>query len=99
MIEKTIKSFRKQFPQYKGVGAKYPIFEDNPNYNQIIAFLSHSLSQCQEETREEIKAKWDDRIFRVKRGLTVEYGKGHNYTPNYEGIFEDILQSLSKPTK
>lgn len=39
---------------------------------------------------------WNIRIEEVKYGLDEEYGKSHSYSPNYEGIFDDILEQRKK---
>ena len=40
------------------------------------------------DLKKELKAKWDNRIEEVKKGLDEEYGESHSYYPNYEGIFD-----------
>ena len=42
--------------------------------------------------KQQLIGRWNKRIEEVKQGLDEEYGKGHNYTPNYEGIFIDLIQ-------
>ena len=48
-IEELKKEFDKQFPEFKGIGAKYPMFENNPVRTHIWQFIERSVQQAVEE--------------------------------------------------
>ena len=64
-IEEVKKEFDKQFPEFKGVGAKYPMFENNPVRTHIWQFIERSVHQAVEEKDKEIK--------RLKDVLDIAY--------------------------
>lgn len=59
-----VEEFRKQFPQFKGVGAQFPMFEETPVYTHVIKFIERSLEakdkECEERVKEErVKTRQD----------------------------------------
>ena len=52
--------FEEKFPPFRGIGARFPIFDTTPNRNHIIQFIRSLLASKQAEMEREI----DSLIFR-----------------------------------
>ena len=101
-INNIIKEFKEKFtinpnvePENHGLGAW--TIADIESF--LTLSLEKAIQEVREETIKEIKDKWNTRIEEVKQGLKEEYANQPYYEPNYEGIFEDILDTLSLKVK
>lgn len=45
MKDKILEQFDKEFPEFNGSGAQFPIFKNNPNREHIKQFLSQALDE------------------------------------------------------
>jgi len=54
-IEKTIAEFEKEFPQFRGVGAQHPIFNETPVYTHITQFIERALTNQLTALKEKIE--------------------------------------------
>ena len=66
--------FDKEFPPFTGIGARFPIFDENPNRNHIIQFIRQLLSQKYDEgyvARGVVEAK-------IKEGMEQEFKRTLN---------------------
>ena len=72
-------------------------FSEGENVKQ---FISQEIESARASEREslikKLKGQWGERIDEVKGGLDATYGSSHNYHPNYEGIFDELLSKLEK---
>lgn len=63
-------------------------------------FISQEIESARASERKalikKLKRQWGERIDEVKGGLDATYGSSHNYHPNYEGIFAELLSKLEK---
>lgn len=48
-VEDKIDEFKKKYPQFRGVGAKHPIFNETPVYTHVINFLRTALNEAYEK--------------------------------------------------
>ena len=53
--------------------------------------LNQREDEVRKETIEDFRLDFHKRIDEVNDGLEAEYGKSNQYTPNYEGIIEDLI--------
>ena len=74
--------FDKKFPYYKGIGAPFPIFAENPNREWIKAFISSELLKQEKELREKIENSFP-------AGLFYSYG-------NIRSIIKFVFEELEK---
>src|ERR1035437_4700647 len=69
---------------------------ENIRKGKVISLIMKQAGQeALDVYRGKLKKEWNERIEEVKQGLDETYGSNHNYTPNYEGIFEELLESLT----
>lgn len=73
--EKILDDFREQFPQFKGVGASFPIFKDTPVYTHVVQFIERALTSFSQE----LLAEKRDRIKESKECDERECYKGHDH--------------------
>jgi hypothetical protein len=59
---------------------------------ELFSLISASNKSYAEEQIKEIRTEWHERIDEVIDGLEEEYGKSNQYSPNYEGIIEDLFE-------
>ena len=54
-ISKKLKEFDERYPEFNGIGASHPIFQENPNPNHIKQFLTQTLAEFADKIRLEEK--------------------------------------------
>ena len=84
---------KKAFEAGVAEGKREQAKSDEAVANTIIDLRDRlDIPQALATYKQQLIGRWNKRIEEVKQGLDEEYGKGHNYTPNYEGIFIDLIQ-------
>ena len=53
-ISKKLKEFDERYPEFNGIGASHPIFQENPNPNHIKQFLTQCLTEFADKIRLEV---------------------------------------------
>lgn len=53
--EQILKDFEEQYPPFKGVGARFPIFNETPVYTHIKQFISRSNQTLLRKVVEDLK--------------------------------------------
>ena len=83
--KKIVEKFDKRFPAFTGVGAPFPIFEDNQNRNHIRLFLKLSIQQAFREGRREARKEIRKLVTKVYTAETdegfhenIDLNKAHN---------------------
>jgi AAA+ ATPase superfamily predicted ATPase len=86
------KEFDKKYPEFKGVGAPYPIFARSHNREHFKSFIRQTLKEQRQEIIEEIE--------NYQHGFVRDDGSGEpERAPEWQ-VIEELLQTLkNKDTK
>lgn len=99
--EEIVDEFRKQFPPFKGVGARFPMFAETPVYTHVIQFIERALEakdkECEERVREE-----RERLVKWAQDNAKQISDSYPFDSKYDhGDFistDDLMEWLT-PTK
>lgn len=98
--EEIVDEFRKQFPPFKGVGARFPMFAETPVYTHVIQFIERALEakdkECEERVMLEIACLSESLLPQIE--MLTKKTRDNELLAEVEKMIE-TLTAVTTPTK